>query len=490
MTNPLFARIRQVARNGDSARAWQMFKSAGLGEEDSPEALALKGRLLKDRALRLEGEARLAMAREASETYRRCAGTRRATYPLINAATIAYLCGDREQAREDARCILDIIASGDYEPETRYWLHATVAEARLLLGDKQGCREALLSAVEAAPQAWEDRAATIRQLREILQVSGESFALLEGLSPPPSLHFSGIMDLAGEQEQVREELDALFERLRPGAAFGALAAGTDVLVAEMALERGVQLHVVLPGTLEQFREISVEPYGASWSERFDRLVEGAQSFVELSEQGTLTQVGVAQANEIAMGLAIRRSKQLATDAVAVHVGRVSDMTAHGLANWHVLGLATCEIRRDWPRRSEVAALPEGHMHAVLASMQPFPALRGLTQKPFRSEDGYWLLAFATPLEAVHVAMRVLSSAPRSRLGVDCALSVDDTPPASLAERAVNFARAAQEGEICAPWPHVVRLDLLDPSIRFEEAGELVTPFGDLPFACFRGMSRG
>ena len=55
MILPILAQIRRVARSGDTVRAWAMFGTAGLLQSNDTEALTLKGRLLKDQALRSEG---------------------------------------------------------------------------------------------------------------------------------------------------------------------------------------------------------------------------------------------------------------------------------------------------------------------------------------------------------------------------------------------------------------------------------------------------
>ena len=86
-----------------------------------------------------------------------------ATYPLINAATLSLLSGDRAQAAEIAREVLARIAAEPEEPETPYYRAATEAEALLLLGRREEARAALAAAVAAAPHAWEDHGSTLRQ---------------------------------------------------------------------------------------------------------------------------------------------------------------------------------------------------------------------------------------------------------------------------------------------------------------------------------------
>ena len=195
MTLPLLARIRQIARSGDVLRAWRLFEGAGLLESRDAGALSLKGRLLKDRGLGAAGPERGELLEQAQEAYLQAAGGRRATYPLINAATIALLNGKPAEAQGLARQVLEVLESGEHEPETRYWLGATAAEARLLLGDARGARIALEQAVKAAPDAWEDQAATLRQFQQVLEWTGAPFGLFDHLRPPASLYFLSLIHI-------------------------------------------------------------------------------------------------------------------------------------------------------------------------------------------------------------------------------------------------------------------------------------------------------
>ncbi|MCJ2181915.1 TRAFs-binding domain-containing protein [Novosphingobium sp. 1949] len=488
MPLPVIARIRQVARSGDTLRAWQIFADEGLEHSPDPDVLALKGRLLKDRARRLSGEAQRTMARAAAEAYRRSAGAPAATYPLINAATISYLCGDRDQARAEARRILSMIESGDHEPETPYWLYATAAEALLLLGDREGCRAALKKGLAAVPAAWEDQAATTRQLREILLASGEPLDLLEGFHPPASLHFSGLMELENEGA-VRGQLAEVFDTVQPGAVYGALAAGADIIAAELALERGAQLHVTLPATIEEFLEISVEPFGDSWGARFRELLDAAHSIIELAEHPGLTQAGVHQASEVAMGLAIRSARALASEAVAVDVVRQGAPDSRLRSLWEAQGLAYRALVQDWPRRTG-DILPEARTKTVLAARNRFASQPDTAEAMVETGDGHWLLVFDATCDAVRYAGAHLLDYPGSRLGIDACVVLPGGRPEHYGQRAVCLSRAAQGTDVCGPWPQMVAMDLIAPELRFEVSGELVTPFGDIPLARYTPLAIG
>src|SRR5687767_1963548 len=100
--------IVAYARLGALDHAWRLFREAGLEDvADDPAVLSVRGRLLKARALEAEGAARRELYRQAADAYGRAGALSGATYPLINAATLALLSGDAPQARTRA---LDIMA--------------------------------------------------------------------------------------------------------------------------------------------------------------------------------------------------------------------------------------------------------------------------------------------------------------------------------------------------------------------------------------------
>ncbi|MEA3017901.1 MAG: hypothetical protein QOI38_2623, partial [Sphingomonadales bacterium] len=188
--------ILALARAGALEQAWHAFARAGYERADEPAALTVKARLLKDRAGRAAGVERRRLYLDAAHAYRRASELRPGTYPLINAATLLLLSGDRDSAETLAAEVLDRIEREPAEPETPYWLAATRAEALLLAGRGSEAREALAEALAAAPRAWEDHASTLRQFLLIHEALGEDAAWLEMLRPPRSLHFSGRIGLA------------------------------------------------------------------------------------------------------------------------------------------------------------------------------------------------------------------------------------------------------------------------------------------------------
>ncbi len=484
MTLPALARIRQIARAGDTLRAWRMFEDLGLGASSSADALSLKGRLLKDRGLRGGGSERAGLLEQAQAAYLQAAGSRRATYPLINAATIAFLNDRPDEARRIARRVLEILACGDYEPETRYWLGATEAEALLLLDDPQASRQALERAMQSSPEAWEDHAVTLGQFRQILERLGRSPDLLDDLQPPPSLYFYGIIGLPDDEAEARAKLECALDEIRPGAVFGALAAGADILMAEMAVARGARLHVVLPTSLARFRQISVEQYDSAWGERFDRLMGQADVVEVLEGNAGLSEAAILNGSQVAMGLALRHARSLASRAVALHLARATDLPSPAEVEWRAHDLPVRRVILDEWLPARGSALDRAKNVTVVASPGRLPGVLGSAPVTQIEDEKGTVLAFPDLVAAIDHAQALLRKDPELRLGIDSRAVVPGESLEVSGELACLLASAATGGSICASWPQIAALELLAPDYRFDAAGEIVTAIGNVPIGLF------
>ena len=314
--------IIALARAGALDHAWGQFSAAGYDRDDEdPAALTVKGRLLKDHALRASDEkTRRRYYLQSAEAYRRSAALQPATYPLINAATLSLLSGDRGQAEEIAREVLERIAREPDEPETPYYRAATQAEALLLLGRTGEARDALQAAVAAAPKAWEDHASTLRQFEIIHDMLGTDPSWLDLLRPPRSLHYSG--RVAFEADAAFDEaLAAVLDEERIGFVYGALAAGAELIVAEALLARGAELHVILPSDAASFAARFVDPFGAGWRRRFDAAIDAAETVEHVRPLRAPPDARmVALADQVALGAAMLNAERLMSEAVALRVG--------------------------------------------------------------------------------------------------------------------------------------------------------------------------
>jgi hypothetical protein len=314
------ADVLALARAGAVAPARAAFAAAGLdGLTDDPSALALKGRLLKDAAGAAHGAARSALLAAAAEAYGAAARLSPATYPLINAATLSLLGGRQDRALGLAVETLALLDSGVHEPDTPYWLGATRAEALLLLDREDAARAALRDAITSTPRAWEDHAITIRQFRLILAEQGRAAAWLDAWRPPSPIHFAGPIGIAAGDAQLEAAIETAIATAGAGIAVGALAAGFDIIAAELLVRHGAELHVVLPAAPELFVEISVTPAGHTWRARFEALMAAAARVDILDLPAGLSVGGVMLAEEMALGCAVRNARQFDVDVVMLRL---------------------------------------------------------------------------------------------------------------------------------------------------------------------------
>jgi tetratricopeptide (TPR) repeat protein len=320
------------ARSGALDRAERLFREAGLDDvRDDPSVLSIKGRLLKDHALATSNWKRKSLYREAAEAYARAAEIGGASYPLINAATLAMLAGQQRQSKTLARRILARI---DRElGETPYWRAATRAESQLLLGRFDQAKASLQEAIGLAPSAFEDHASTLRQFGLILDELGADKAWLDAFRPPRSMHFAGHMAVSPARSGLETEIGKIIEAERIGFGYGALAAGADILIAEALLDAGGELHLVLPAAKADFRNISVASLGGNWTKRFDAIMERATSVRIIGKQANaVSALEITLAAEIAMGNAVMQAECLMTEAVQLLIldrksGRLSAESA-------------------------------------------------------------------------------------------------------------------------------------------------------------------
>ncbi len=325
MTYPTLPMIAALVRAGAVDRAAELFAAAGHDRASgNPAALALKGRIAKAQARLASADAQPARFAEAAAAYRAAHDLDPAPYLAINAATLSLLAGDPAAATSGARAVLALLDGPEPPADTPYFLAATRAEALLLLGDRAGAEAALTEAANHDPDGWDDRAVTLAQLREILGAQGEDCAWLDRFAPPASLHFAGHMGIhaGGSSEAVlTEALDHWLGSQRIGFAWGALAAGADVVIAERLQALGCAVHLVLPCPPEQFAAQSVAPAGREWAARFEAVMARAAS---LRCAGSLAgsvhdPLATAFAGELAIGGAVLNAARLGSAALQLIV---------------------------------------------------------------------------------------------------------------------------------------------------------------------------
>ncbi len=263
-------------------------------ERLTADLAALEARLLKDAAFETQeiDKAVAEKSRRAYEAIWRWAGS---WYAGINAAAMALAAGDPKAAKQLAGEVLKRLPD---EPKD-YWAAATRAEALFLSGDSRRGLDALAQAAGAADATDSGKASTMLQLRRLSPILGLDMReirdrlALKCVALVAGHLFRGSEMDAGKQAEaaasIRAEAEAIFARTNVGNLFGALACGTDIVVAEAALDAGIPFHAVLPLPLDRFAELSVDigdPEGGEggWRKRFDDVLARAASLTIVDDE--------------------------------------------------------------------------------------------------------------------------------------------------------------------------------------------------------------
>lgn len=316
-----YIEVRALAGMGDWRNALRRYEEAGVGLRGDVDSLALRGRLLKDAAFAAppgEARARFAEACEAYAAAQRGAGD---YYAAINAAATAMLAGEAETARGHAETALAGAMAASVQD---YWAVATRAEALLLLGRASEAGDALAEAAGCDGASIAARASTFRQFTALLAIPACAGAQisLDPIRPPRTMHFAGHMfaaDAAAEARIAQAAAQAIRDE-RIGWAFGALACGADIVIAETCLSLGVELHAVVPFDEEDFLKLSVRPGGPEWEPRYRACMAAASRTYAASAMRYVDDENqFAFGSEVAMGLARLRATQLGGETVQLVV---------------------------------------------------------------------------------------------------------------------------------------------------------------------------
>ncbi len=363
-----------LARGGNDARAESMVAellTKDLSSDLLVKALSLNGRIFKDRYRRATGADsadRRSLAKQSAELYQRAYELTGDSFPGINTATMWRLAGNQQFSSHVAEAVEKSL-SADEASNDDYWTPATRAEARLLREDLVAAEADYAIALERAAGQSGDVAAIRRQVRLLAEVIDVPSSLLQQMAGGSVVVFSGHMidhpdrpstgrpprfpaspDL---EKAVREAIEQRLESLDTRIGFSSAACGADLIFAETLLDRGGELHVILPFDSNDFYRNSVD-YGleemASWRTRCDTVFQRAEVHFATRENHLGDDFLYEFANHIMQGLAITRAEELCLDPVALVV---ADLAADGAAG------GTLDFLRLWERggrRAEVIEL--------------------------------------------------------------------------------------------------------------------------------------
>ena len=380
-----------AARGGNSRYAEELIEpllAKAIGTDPRPtdldtalavEVIALKGRILKDRSAREPG-----LLRESAKWYEKAAAVPGAeslpdagTFPLINAATMWRLAGEKAKSEQLATEVIRRIESqaGAAAAAGNLWPAATLGEALLLVGRHEEAMDWYRRAVQVATARHEVGNLTsmrnnLRRLQEcgaaadpqfidehlgtVVVFSGhmiDSPDRLEAGKPPRFPNHPALIDAVAKA--IRDQLEALNARV----GYCSLACGGDILFAEAMLDRQAELHVVLPFAQHDFLRTSVD-FGQDaspwrkWRQRFDHVVDRLEnaSGICLRYATSEPYLGCDElfkfTNKMLQGLAVLRSRERGSKPAAIALIDQAAGTADFLASWSAAGYADASYLID------------------------------------------------------------------------------------------------------------------------------------------------
>ena len=312
--------VRALAASGDSLGAMHLYEQLGLATSGDVDSLALAGRIWKDAAFDNSGDRRAVLLGQAAAAYHHAWTLSGASFPAINAASLYALLGERQRAAALAGLIA---ANGAAD---NYWDLVTLVEALLLLNRGEEALRPVQAAKNQAGIRAGDRASTCRQLSRLAASgaidAGHAGAVVDLLRPAPVGGYCGRMFRAGGvgEANARAAIATALDTQPLSALIGPLACGADILFAEEARARGIDLTVVLPFAEEDFIAQSVLSGGEAWLARYVACRDGAAMvhFASGSRYVSDDCQFVLGSNTM-MGLAKLRARELETAAIQLAV---------------------------------------------------------------------------------------------------------------------------------------------------------------------------
>lgn len=312
-----YFQVLALARLGDPETALRLYERNQVELIGTEDAVALRGRILKDLARRASGKERVELFRQSSDAYLRAYQLSDGYFSGVNAATTAFLAGDEQEARELA---IAIGKRPDVAQPQDFFAAASGAEAMLVCGDVEKATSLFQTArrrQDASPGMIASTARQVALIADRLSISSDQRqALLAAIRSTPVIHFCGHMFRAGweVEAEIAEAVRTILDESDAQIAYGPLACGADILIAEAIVERGGELHVVLPFAEEDFLKTSVGVGGAEWLPRYEKVRNAASSLTFATEMRCINDdQQFAYCSELVMGLARLRASIMQAD---------------------------------------------------------------------------------------------------------------------------------------------------------------------------------
>ncbi|MBO6055889.1 MAG: adenylate/guanylate cyclase domain-containing protein [Alphaproteobacteria bacterium] len=250
----------------------------------------------------------------------------------MNAAWLAWLTGDDEQAKQLAAAVLKLLPP--YGLEANFSELIDLAEAQLLLGREEEACKLYEEAMKSKDKINYILIVAARQQLYFLREAGFKVpnAALDILVPPTIVVFTGhSIDHPSFQvslfppdieEDVKRIIKEKLESINAKIGYSSASCGADILFIEALQELGGEVNIVLPFAIQDFIENNVRHAGPRWEKRFEKALANAHSVSFSCEDRYLGHDMLYRfSNHVMHGSAVMRGKFLTTDP-------------HLMAVWH------------------------------------------------------------------------------------------------------------------------------------------------------------
>lgn len=392
--------VLALARMGNGEQALELFREYALDKSPDAHHRSIAARIMKDAALATIDETdRQVALLSASKAYREIFEASEDAYPGINAASLAFLGGRKEEAAGIAETLLDLPEIANPQ---NYYDAATSAEALLIADRIEDAADSLKNAGAMPDANAGARASSYKQLKIVSREAGldqeATHRLLQPVSPPTVIHFCGHMFVEDETEETKltQAVSDFLGKHDVGYAYGALAAGSDILIAEQVLKRGAELNIVFPFVQEDFIAQSVVPAGGQWLDRFEACLGKANNITFATEMHYVGDPDqFSYASKVAMGMSKLRAQYLGNKPkqLAIWDGVPSNGpagTGADVAAWETYGgssetIAAGNINRDL-NRSEA---PDDDVHKRTLAAILFTDFPGFSKLAESALPAFW-----------------------------------------------------------------------------------------------------
>ncbi|MFH1981476.1 MAG: adenylate/guanylate cyclase domain-containing protein [Pseudomonadota bacterium] len=262
-------------------------------EKLTPELVLLMSETYRERWKRLGDRSALKRARDLQRMHY-LAHRDLATGTQV--VVLSWCLGDRDEALQLAAHIVQSTPDGpvDEDPIGAFHFHLWQGQLALVCGALPAAEAHLVAAAEASRRRYPLRVEARRELR-LLEAHGVAAAgpLIEQFPPPCVVIFTGQqIDSAtapspwfpeAMEGAVRDAIQRQLDDLSAEIGYCSASAGADILFMESMLERGADVHVVIPYMLQDFIHHRVAPAGYRWEFRLQNALKAAASVVQVSE---------------------------------------------------------------------------------------------------------------------------------------------------------------------------------------------------------------